>query len=312
MENIIRTITEYFNSMLKVFSEITIKDIADIILVSIVLYMAIKFIRDKRAERLIVGIFVLVVVKVICDFFELTAMNYILRLIFQNGLVFIAIIFQPELRSLLELVAEPLKSLKFGIGDQNGVKEAEGIVKGIRDACCEMSKQKTGALIVIERDTKLGEIIDGGVRLNALISSELIKNIFFKNSPLHDGAMIIRHGRIEAAGCILPNASSDAVISRDLGTRHRAAFGVSEVSDAVVIVVSEETGVISIVGGGSIKRGYDYTSLYSYLTEILVKPLKKDKNATKKKDGENNDDKTNKKDKKSLRKTAGEEESDDE
>ena len=181
MENLIVSIKEVVYSMFKSFSFITVNDIADIILVTIILYLAFKFIRDKRAGRLIIGILVLTVIKIISDFFELTAMNYILRVLFQNGLVVIVVIFQPELRSLLEIVADPLKNIKLGLGEQRDVQDAQHLVSSLRDACCDMSKEKTGALIVIERDTKLGEIIDSGVKIDSKPSCELIKNIFFKN-----------------------------------------------------------------------------------------------------------------------------------
>ena len=218
-----------------------------------------------------IGVGVLALANILCDFFEMSTMSFILELVFENGLLAMVILFQPELRSMLEAVGgEPLRSLRRGIIDQKKeAAEAIVLVDAVCNAAVNMSKTKTGALIVIERDTKLGEIAKSGERIDAIPSKYLIENIFFKNSPLHDGALLIRGNRLDAAGCFLP-LSNNMEIVRDLGTRHRAAIGMSENSDAVVVIVSEETGNISIASGGKITRNYNYSTLTNYLTKMFV------------------------------------------
>ncbi|MBE6543995.1 MAG: TIGR00159 family protein [Ruminococcaceae bacterium] len=254
------------------FSVMSLKDVIDILLVGVVLYLVFKFIRDRRAGKLIVGILILAVANFVCNMFELSALGYVLELVFENGILAVVILFQPELRSILEAVGgEPIKSIKRGINmDQN--KESTATLRTINEICdavVDMAKTKTGALIVIERDVKLGDIAKSGEPVDAHITKHLIKNIFFKNSPLHDGAMVIRNNRVGAAGCLLP-LSENLDIIRDLGTRHRAAIGMSEKSDAVVIIVSEETGNISVAVNGDITRNYVYATLSNYLKKMLI------------------------------------------
>lgn len=270
-------------------SDLTVKDAVDIILVAAVIYTAIRFIRDRRAGKLILGVFFLALGKFFCDMVGFSTLGYLLRLVFENGLLVIAIVFQPELRSLLEMVGgEPwkglnLKSLKMSIIKSEKEKElvaATELIDALCVAVCEMSKEKTGALIVIERETKIGEIAKSGVKIDAMPSARLIQNIFFKNSPMHDGALLVRNSRLHSAGCYLP-LSTNPDININLGTRHRAAIGMSENSDALVIVVSEETGNISIASGGKITRNFDYTTLKNQLITLLLEPLR-NKNSQKK------------------------------
>lgn len=260
------------------FTHMSLRDYFDIALVTLFFYFAYIFIRDKRAGKLAAGVVMLIIIRFLSEQFDLVTTHYLMGSVFEVGLIALVIIFQPELRSALEAVgSEPLKGLKM-IGDR-GNGNVQRSVDEICTACCNMSKEKTGALIVIERDTKLGEYIKSGTIVDAETSSYLLENIFFKNAPLHDGAVIIRDGRVHAAGCYLPAASADHV-NKDLGTRHRAAIGMSEVSDAIVIVVSEQTGTISVAYGGHLKRQYDYTLLNRALTSILVEH---DQNTKKKK-----------------------------
>lgn len=260
------------------FTHMSVRDYCDIALVTLFFYLAYIFIRDKRAGKLAAGVVILIIIRFLSEQFNLITTHYLMGSIFEVGLIALVIIFQPELRSALEAVgSEPLKGLKM-IGER-GNTSIQKSVDEICTACCNMSKEKTGALIVIERDTKLGEYIKSGTIVDGATSSYLLENIFFKNAPLHDGAVIIRDGRVHAAGCYLPAASADHV-NKDLGTRHRAAIGMSEVSDAVVIVVSEQTGTISVAYGGHLKRQYDYTLLNRALTSILVEH---DQNTKKKK-----------------------------
>ncbi len=248
-------------------------DYIDIIIVAFLLYQLYKFIRDRRAGKLAAGVLLLGLVFIISEFVQMHALRFLLSNIFQVGIVSIIVLFQPELRSALEKVGgEPLKSLR-NIGEQKSNAEISAAITGICDAVCDMSKTKTGALIVIERTTKLGDIVKTGTVVNANISSLLIKNIFFKNSPLHDGAAIITGTRLHAAGCYLPLTTS-ADVDASLGTRHRAAIGMSENSDAVIISVSEETGTISIALNGQLMRNFDYRTLHNQLESLLIAPKK--------------------------------------
>ena len=199
------------------------------------------------------------------------AMQFLMQNVFQVGVIAVIIVFQPELRSALEKVgAEPFKSLR-SIGESKAGESSQTIamITSLTEAVCDMSLDKTGALIVIERTTKLGDIIKSGTIINANPTAFLIRNIFFNKAPLHDGAMVIRDNRLYAAGCFLPLSTNGDII-KDLGTRHRAAIGMSENSDAVIVVVSEETGTISIALEGQLKRNFSYNTLKSELVSLLV------------------------------------------
>jgi len=248
-------------------------DIIDILAVSVLFYFVYKFIRNKRAGKLITGVLLLLLALVISEITSMHALQFIFENFFQVGVIALVILFQPELRSALEKMGgTSLKGLKT-IADKNS--DFSLVVREVTTAACEMSADRTGALIVCERSTKLGEVMATGSTINANVSSFLIRNIFFNKAPLHDGAMIISEGRINAAGCLLPlSAQSD--INRDLGTRHRAGLGLSENSDAVVVIVSEETGIISIAVDGQLTRGYDSDTLRTRLTELLVEEKDKD------------------------------------
>lgn len=260
---------DFLKDILRFFSNIDVFDILDIGLVWIVLYLAYKFIRERRASKLAVGVVVLLALRLVSDFYDLVAMQFILQNVLQVGLIALVVVFQPELRSALEKVgSEPLRGIK-SLTDAKDAAVYDEVIDNLCEAVCDMSLDKTGALIVIEREIKLGDYIRTGTVINADVSSFLLKNIFFNKAPLHDGAVIIRNDRIQAAGCFLP-LSTNLDIVKDLGTRHRAAIGMSENSDAAVIVVSEETGVISIAREGKLKRNFDYTKLRKELTEIML------------------------------------------
>ena len=249
----------YFVSQIK---SIGILDVMDILVVTLLLYLVYTFIRDRRAEKLILGVGLLLLIMIISNLLGLSAMSFIMTNLFQVGFVALAVVFQPELRSVLEKVGgEPIRSLK-SIG--SAAKEQAGAVStGINEIARtaeELSASRTGALIVLERTTKLGDIIKAGVTVNADLNNFLLRNIFYEGAPLHDGAVIIRDWRIAAAGCFLPLSHNENIIM-DLGTRHRAGIGMSEESDAVVVIVSEETGNISVAVGGQLKRGFTYNSL---------------------------------------------------
>ena len=249
----------YFVSQIK---SIGILDVMDILVVTLLLYLVYTFIRDRRAEKLILGVGLLLLIMIISNLLGLSAMSFIMTNLFQVGFVALAVVFQPELRSVLERVGGvPIRSLE-SIG--TAAKEQAGAVStGINEIARtaeELSASRTGALIVLERTTKLGDIIKAGVTVNADLNNFLLRNIFYEGAPLHDGAVIIRDWRIAAAGCFLPLSHNENIIV-DLGTRHRAGIGMSEESDAVVVIVSEETGNISVAVGGQLKRGFTYNSL---------------------------------------------------
>jgi len=262
-------VSSFFSSILLLIASMSFIDVVDILLLSVILYYAYKFIHDRRAGKLAGGIVVFIIILVLAEVLEMHAIKFLLQNVVQVGIIALIILFQPELRSVLEEVGrEPLKSLKV-IGEQRDVAQINSNIQEICNAVFDMSEDKTGALIVIERTTKLGDVIKSGTTINAQISSFLIKNIFFNKAPLHDGALIIRDGRMYAAGCFLPLSTNDNII-QDLGTRHRAAIGMSENSDAVVVCVSEENGIVSLALDGNLKRGYTPNMLRSELEGLLI------------------------------------------
>ncbi len=262
-------LSEFFSVFSRTVSGIGFIDFLDIACLTVILYFMYKFIRDRRAGKLALGVILIMVFLFMSELFEMHAMQFILRNVFQVGIITLVILFQPELRSILEKMGgESIKSLKSVGGDRDSMIVKRTISEVVA-AACDMSESKTGALIVFERTTKLGDLILTGTIINAQSSSFLIKNIFFNKAPLHDGALIIRSGRLHAAGCLLPLSVNPDII-KDLGTRHRAAIGVSENSDAVVLVVSEETGTISLACEGTLTRGFDRVTLTEELNRYLV------------------------------------------
>ena len=238
-------ITNYLNSPWNIL--ILIIDVA---IVAFLIVKVVKILKGSRAMQLVKGIFFLVVITWLSYIFNLKILNYILTTIMTYGVILLIVLFQPELRRMLEQLGSSNKLTKyFGLEKDISSKTKEDIYKIVL-AATELSKTKTGALVVIERDIKLKEIVSTGVTIDGEISPQLLVNIFTPNTPLHDGAVIIQNNRIAAAACMLPLANDDD-IARELGTRHRAAIGMSKESDAVVVVVSEETGRISIAKEGT-------------------------------------------------------------
>lgn len=265
MEKVMQFLNQYVISPI---TEMTLVDLLDIVLLAMLIYYVYRFIWERRAGKLAVGVVLIIVILIISSALEMHALNFILQNFYQVGIMALLIIFQPELRAVLEKVgATPTTGLK-SIAEQKDPEQITEAVEAITEAVCDLSREKTGALIVIERSTKLGEYIKSGVVINAQASSHLLRNIFFNKAPLHDGAVIIRDCRVYAAGCFLP-LSTQTDIVKDLGTRHRAAIGMSEASDAPVIVVSEETGTISVAYEGALKRNFNYSSLKQELLNIL-------------------------------------------
>lgn len=273
--------SEIWRSILESMSGITFTNIVDIVIVTFVIYKLIQMIKETRAGTLIKGVIILFVALLISDQIHLVTISYILQQAAPFIVTAAIVIFQPELRRALEMVGRTqLKNIDLfgGVDEAAEQSRMKKVVEDITTACQIMSEEKVGALMVIERVTKIGEIISTGTIINADTSSELIRNIFFKNSPLHDGAMVIREGRIAAAGCFLP-LSENKGISRQLGTRHRAGLGMSECCDAVVVIVSEETGAISIARDGNLTHNVSPKALYTILDNILcpVQPKKESK-----------------------------------
>jgi diadenylate cyclase len=247
----------------------------DIAIMAYLIYWGIKFVRETRAGALVRGIVILGAAYLLAKFIEMQSISYIMERLFSVGLIAILILFQPELRRTLEKMGhskisrmQMFTSMTEKEENANSVWSAP--IESICDACEDLSATATGALIVIEQESKLGEQIDTGTVINAYPSKELIGNIFYPKTPLHDGAVIMRDGMILAAGCFLPKPQKEEMINKSLGSRHRAAIGMSENSDAIVIVVSEETGTISIALNGELKRGFTRDSLKRYLRSMLI------------------------------------------
>ncbi len=244
--------------------------VLDILVVAFIVYKAIQLVRDSRAAQLIKGIAIILITYLIADILNMQALKWIfVNVISTFGITAMIVAFQPELRRALETMG---RSNIAKLGFLSNEEQEESLIKGISEicrACVEMSKNNIGALIVFERGTNLSEITQTGTMLDAVTSHDLMSNIFYPKSPLHDGAVVIRYGRIYAAGCILPLTENND-ISREMGTRHRAALGMSENSDAIVVVVSEETGTISIADNGTISRGYNSLNLRKTLEKLLL------------------------------------------
>ncbi len=258
-------------SSLNIEQDIGLNNIIDILIVSVVIYKVLMLVKETRAEQLIKGIIILLIALKFSEWANLVVIHFLLRNTVTIGAVALLIVFQPELRKALEYLGRS-KFLKQSFMEFMDA-EVEDHIHELMEAVVALSKSKTGALIVIEQEAPLLDIAETGTRLDSRITSELVQNVFFPNSPLHDGAMIIRKGRIEAAGCILPLSDSN-FISKELGTRHRAALGLVESTDAFVLIVSEETGTISMARGGKLHRHLDSRTLEKFLRKELIKEHK--------------------------------------
>lgn len=246
---------------------IGITDVIDILIVAFVVYKVLGFIRETRAEQLIKGLLILVAATFLAEAFDLYTISWILNGTLTLGVIALVIVFQPELRRGLEYVGRS-KIVKSPFG-QFDKEKAKLIVSSFTKAIDEFSKSKTGALIVVERETALSDVAETGTTLNALVSTELLGNIFYEGAPLHDGAVIIRGDRVMAAGCVLPLTQNNQ-LSSELGTRHRAALGITENSDALVLIVSEETGIISMADNGRLSRFLDIKSVEKILLNLYL------------------------------------------
>ena len=279
MSGVMDALSRTGQTILNLARQFTLMDLLDVLIVTALLYGVIKLVRETRAGQLVKGIILLALLFLISSWWELTMLNALLHSFFQSAFIVAVILFQPEIRQALEQVGRSKvgQSLASAVGvkdKDHDRAELRRAINGVVEATAMLQQMRMGALIVFERSTKLGEIAATGTIVEADPSAQLISNIFFNKAPLHDGAMIIRNGRVYAAGCILPLTASDSV-SADLGTRHRAALGMSENSDAVVVVVSEETGQISIARSGRLTRNYNRVSLGEMLEKTLIGDLGK-------------------------------------
>ena len=261
----------FFNNIV---SSIGLNDVLDIAIVAFLVYKVLGFIRETRAEQLAKGLVVLVICTLLSDFLKLYTLHWLLSGVVSVGLIAIVVIFQPELRRALEHLG---RSRFANIMSDIDKEEAKRMVTEIVRAVESMSASRTGALMVIEKEITLNDIVETGTVIDAYISAEMIGNIFYEGEPLHDGAMILRGDRLYAAGCVLP-LTQNKELSKELGTRHRAGIGITENSDALVIIVSEETGVISLAQNGELTRflegkKIEKTLLDLYLQEDSKSPL---------------------------------------
>ena len=247
---------------------IGVADAFDIIVVALLIYWLLRLLQKTNVIRVARGIIVLLLVLWLSGILRLTMVNFILRKAVELGLLALVVLFQPELRRGLEKVGSRFR-LSGLLSNEFQPAHIERVITQVVLACGDMSASRTGALIIFTRDNQLSDPVSTGTLVDASVTAELLKNLFFKNSPLHDGAVIIRDGRIAAAGCMLP-MSGNTHLSKDLGMRHRAGIGISEQSDAVVVIVSEETGAISVAEDGMLKRHLSPQTMETLLRKELI------------------------------------------
>lgn len=259
------------NSMISILKHLTVLNVIDIAIVAYIFYKLFILIRKTRAEQLVKGLVLILLVMKISEILGLITLHWLIQNTLTVGLIALIIIFQPELRKALEHLGRS-KILNRRLFDSD--EEVEKVVNEIVIAADNLSKNRTGALIIIEQDTGLNDYVESGTVIDGIVSAQLLENIFVENTPLHDGAVIIRKDRIVAASCVLP--LTEQFVSKELGTRHRAAIGITETCDAIAVVVSEETGTISISINGKLVRGYNAERLKKVLYGILKKNIEID------------------------------------
>lgn len=274
LNKVFEAIASWWEWMVSIAMNFQFKDAVDIIIVAFLIYGVVKLVRETRAGQLVKGLFLLVILFIISSYFNLVMVSRVLAYFFQFAFVAILIVFQPEIRKALEQVGrnnvgQSIAAVVTGRDRSYDRAQIRKAINAVVDGVGILQLLKMGALIVFERKTKLGDIIETGTQINCEPSGQIVGNIFFNKAPLHDGAMIIRDGMIHAAGCILPLTKNTSV-SAELGTRHRAALGVSEESDAVVVVVSEETGQISVAVNGVLARRFTRDTLRDVLEGYLI------------------------------------------
>ena len=278
----VREVLSVIRGWIAIFSQtISVGDVVDILIVAYLIYRILTIMQRTRAGSVVKGIFLIVAVAWLSDFLNLTVMNYLLQQVVQMGVIILVVLFQPELRKLFEQMGSSKLSVMFR--KRAKMENVEAGIRSVVTAATAMAQTNTGALIVFEREVGLNDYVSTGTKIDAEISPELIQNIFYDESPLHDGALLIRNGRILAAGCMLP-LSNNINLSRDLGMRHRAGIGISERSDAVAVAVSEESGTISVAVDGMIKRHLSKDTFEKLLrSELLPSDDGKDEKRRKRK-----------------------------
>ena len=254
--------------LMGILISIRVTDILDIIIVAFLLYKLLEFIKETRAQQLFRGILLIVAAFIASEVFDLSLLNWLLTSLVTVGLIAVVIVFQPEIRRALEQLGR--RGFITGTFRDLSKEESYATVHMLVDAADDFSSSRTGALIAIEQETTLADIIETGVVIDGEMSVRLLGNLFYEGSPLHDGAVIIRGNKVYAASCVLPLTSRQD-IGKNLGTRHRAGLGLSEVSDAFIIIVSEETGAISVARNGELSRFLDLKSLEKMLLDIYIR-----------------------------------------
>lgn len=264
--------SDFLNKILSVFSTFSFPDLLDIILVALIIYLCVRIIRETRAMQLVKGIIFIAAIYLLVNLLNMEASTAMFEMVFSNIILIIVVLFAPEIRNILEQIGKGTARKNFKTIIHPGVAvelaEIKEAIEATIKACSNMSDTHTGALIVFENDTMLGDVVNSGKILDAKASHELIENIFYPKTPLHDGAMVIRDGKILAAGCILPLTSKQ--LRTQFGTRHRAAVGLSEESDAIVVIVSEETGAISVARGGVLTNDISDGELRDILMSTFI------------------------------------------
>jgi diadenylate cyclase len=261
------SLREFFRVILSLIMNAKLWDILDILIVAYILYKIITVVRKTSSGGVIKGIILIIAVMWLSSLLNLNVISYLLIQTMKLGVLVLIILFQPEIRRFLEQMGS--SNFRYFFGKKAKLGNIEAVIQNTVAACIDMSKKKTGALIVFEREITLIDYTKTGTRLDSIVSAELLKSIFYPKSPLHDGAVIVRNDRILAATCMLPMTSNTS-ISRDLGMRHRAGIGISEVTDAVVIIVSEETGSISVAINGMLKRHLAHDTFEKLLRNELI------------------------------------------
>ena len=251
-----------------IFNRPQLNDLLDILIVAVLIYQMIMLTRDTRASEVLKGFLLLVGASLLSSLLGLTALTWVLKQILSNGALVLVVLFQPEIRRVLEQLGRGAKMEHF----QSDGEENQRIISEITQCLTSLSRRRVGALSVFERRTGLKDVMETGTRLDSTISAPLLENIFEPNTPLHDGAVIIRGTRIVSAACMLTTLSESNAITRDLGTRHRAAIGISETTDALVLIVSEETGVISMARDGKLTRHLDAKAIGEILSTMYHQP----------------------------------------
>ena len=269
MSGIFKVIQSWFTQFMLVMKSSDIIDLLDIIIVAFIIYKLVQIVRQTRAKQIIYGVLIIVGAWAVSSWLDMIALHSMLNIVIGQGVIALAVIFQPEIRSALELVSRTNISLLGKKAKSADFTAIESSIEAVSRACQSFQSTRTGAIIVFEHKTRLGDIIKTGTVIDADTTTELLGNVFYPKTPLHDGAAIIRDGRLYAAGCILPLTQNNN-LKKELGTRHRAAIGMSENSDAVVVVVSEETGILSVAMNGKLQRDFNVVTLRELLSRELL------------------------------------------